>query len=162
MGLALPPWLVEAHNNVWVLGVYGIIFGGLLPMLVGRWWFGTQRRTKDGVDARSAADFFKGIREESEFDEVVGALAHAVEFSAHGRSSASVDTLEGKVKASLGEKKWADVLKYAEAQNDAQRKKALVLLYAHLLRIPLENSALENGAFPTNCSRTKSNFFAMK
>ena len=34
MGIALPPWIVEAHNNVWVLGTYGILFGIGLPVIV--------------------------------------------------------------------------------------------------------------------------------
>lgn len=34
MGIALPKWIVESKNNVWVLGVYGLIFGGALPTLV--------------------------------------------------------------------------------------------------------------------------------
>lgn len=33
-GIALPSWIVESKNNIWVLGVYGIVFGGALPMLV--------------------------------------------------------------------------------------------------------------------------------
>lgn len=36
MGIALPKWIVEGKNNIWVLGVYGIIFGVALPSLVVR------------------------------------------------------------------------------------------------------------------------------
>ena len=34
MGIALPKWIIEGKNNIWVLGVYGILFGGSLPTLV--------------------------------------------------------------------------------------------------------------------------------
>ena len=34
MGIALPKWIVESSNNVWVLGAYGLLFGGALPALV--------------------------------------------------------------------------------------------------------------------------------
>jgi hypothetical protein len=34
MGIALPKWIIEGKNNIWVLGVYGILFGGALPTLV--------------------------------------------------------------------------------------------------------------------------------
>lgn len=34
MGIALPKWIVESGNNIWVLGVYGAIFGGALPAMV--------------------------------------------------------------------------------------------------------------------------------
>ena len=36
MGIALPKWIVESSNNIWVLGAYGILFGGALPALVVR------------------------------------------------------------------------------------------------------------------------------
>ncbi len=34
MGIALPKWIVESGNNIWVLGAYGLLFGGALPALV--------------------------------------------------------------------------------------------------------------------------------
>ena len=34
MGIALPKWVVESSNNIWVLGAYGLLFGGALPALV--------------------------------------------------------------------------------------------------------------------------------
>jgi len=34
MGIALPRWIVEAQNNIWVLGVYGLLFGISLPAMV--------------------------------------------------------------------------------------------------------------------------------
>lgn len=36
MGIALPQWIVESKNNIWVLGAYGLLFGGALPALVVR------------------------------------------------------------------------------------------------------------------------------
>jgi len=36
MGIALPHWIVERKNNIWVLGIYGLLFGGALPALVVR------------------------------------------------------------------------------------------------------------------------------
>lgn len=34
MGIALPRWIVEAHNNIWVLAFYGGLFGVGLPVAV--------------------------------------------------------------------------------------------------------------------------------
>ena len=34
MGIALPTWLVDKNNTYVVLGVYGVIFGVLLPYFV--------------------------------------------------------------------------------------------------------------------------------
>ena len=36
VGIAIPPWVVAAKNNIWVLGFYGLIFGGALPAVVVR------------------------------------------------------------------------------------------------------------------------------
>jgi preprotein translocase subunit Sec63 len=36
MGIALPSWIIEGKNNVWVLGVYALVFGGALPLMVVR------------------------------------------------------------------------------------------------------------------------------
>lgn len=36
MGLAIPRWVVEGQNNIYVLIVYGILFGAGLPYLVVR------------------------------------------------------------------------------------------------------------------------------
>ena len=36
MGIALPQWIIEGHNNIWVLAVYGLVFGIGLPMLLVR------------------------------------------------------------------------------------------------------------------------------
>ena len=34
MGIALPHWIVEGRNNIWVLSFYALAFGGALPLLV--------------------------------------------------------------------------------------------------------------------------------
>lgn len=36
MGIALPKWIIEGRNNIWVLGAYGLVFGGALPAVVVR------------------------------------------------------------------------------------------------------------------------------
>lgn len=36
MGIALPKWIVESQNNAYVIGVYGLVFGFLLPWFVVR------------------------------------------------------------------------------------------------------------------------------
>lgn len=33
MGIALPTWVVESQNNIWVLGAYGLVFGLGLPYI---------------------------------------------------------------------------------------------------------------------------------
>jgi translocation protein SEC63 len=38
MGIALPQWIIEGKNNIWVLGLYGVLFGGVLPVFVVRFF----------------------------------------------------------------------------------------------------------------------------
>ncbi|CAL1701925.1 unnamed protein product [Somion occarium] len=143
MGIALPKWIVEGKNNIWVLGVYALIFGGALPGLVGKWWFGNRKKTKDGVDARSAATFFKAISEESGMDDIVSSLGKSFEWETTPASGhiSELSELETSVKKRLGHK-WDELTKAAEAlpENSDIRRKGLALLYAHFLRIPVPPS----------------------
>jgi len=145
MGIALPSWIVQAQNNIWVLAVYGLIVGGALPALVYNWWFGSRQKTKDGVFIDTAAAFFKAITEEAGMGDVVRALGQAHEwrrFEAKGASAADeLTTLEGQVAGKLGDS-WKGV-RDTISESEQGRVRALVLLYAHLLRIPVQDASLQ-------------------
>ncbi|XP_071485151.1 translocation protein SEC63 homolog [Diadema antillarum] len=44
-GIALPAWIVDQNNSVWVLAAYGIAFMVILPIAVGTWWYRSIRYT---------------------------------------------------------------------------------------------------------------------
>ncbi|KAF5377761.1 hypothetical protein D9757_008081 [Collybiopsis confluens] len=146
VGIALPQWIVESKNNVWVLGVYGLLFGGALPTLVGRWWFGSREKTKDGVNARTAAAFFKSLKEDSTMDDVVGALGEVYkwEFSNSSKSAdaAELDSLEKNI-STIAPKQWELSKSFIAAGRGASHRKAMILLYAHLLRLHVDSSSLQ-------------------
>lgn len=48
-GIALPSWIVEKENSVWVLGLYALVFMVALPTIVGMWWYKSIRYTGDQV-----------------------------------------------------------------------------------------------------------------
>ncbi|XP_029655236.1 translocation protein SEC63 homolog [Octopus sinensis] len=48
-GIALPKWIVERENSVWVLAVYGLVFMILLPFIVGVWWYRSIKFSADQV-----------------------------------------------------------------------------------------------------------------
>lgn len=113
VGIALPPWVIESSNNGWVLGVYAILFGGLLPYYVGRWWFGSRLFTKDGVQARTAESFFKGLGEDDTIIDVVRTFAQGSQFE-EGTISASSNLdagLREKVEQAAGQDHWRIVSK---------------------------------------------------
>ncbi|KAF8516019.1 Sec63 Brl domain-containing protein [Hysterangium stoloniferum] len=136
-GIAIPHWIVESQNSIWVLGFYALVFGAGLPALVGRWWFGSRRYTKDGVLTRTAELFFKSAREDITEKGILVALATALPWEKHGKVGKAADVelgaLMGKIDERLGSE-W--VLK-------AETSRALTLIYAHLLRIPVNGASLQ-------------------
>ena len=117
----------------------------------GNWWFGSRRKTKDGVFTQTATDFWKALTETSDVDDVVSALSRATEWETMApMSSASSDALralEKSIEAELGPRlvRARQQFKRATGKLDA-RWDSLVLLYGHLLRLPIENPALQKRA----------------
>ena len=146
MGIAIPIQFIEGKNNVWVLGLYALIFGFSLPAFVGRWWFGNQKKTKDGVNAKTAASFFLSVKEEWGIDELVGLLGKgfAKELQMGSGSATELRELEAKIREGLGEK-WKTLVNAAGAKRSQDAKRAFVLVSAHLLRIPVTNQSLRDG-----------------
>ncbi|KAJ7090585.1 Sec63 Brl domain-containing protein [Mycena crocata] len=130
MGIALPAWIIAGHNNIYVLGVYGLLVGGVLPALVGRWWFGNRQKTKDGIHSLSAAAFFQTLTEEATEADVVRVLAAAYPFEKVPSVKENTDAVEAEVRSTVGPATWAGI-----AGEDTRRRRAMVLLYAYLLRI---------------------------
>ncbi|OXU27217.1 hypothetical protein TSAR_007043 [Trichomalopsis sarcophagae] len=48
-GIALPSWIVEKENSMWVLGAYALVFMLALPIAVGMWWYRSIKYTGDQV-----------------------------------------------------------------------------------------------------------------
>ena len=117
----------------------------------GNWWFGSRRKTKDGVLTQTATNFWKALTETSDVDDVVSALCRATEWETTApKSSASSNalrTLEKNVEAELGPRlvRMRQQFKRAIGKLDA-RWDSLVLLYAHLLRLPIEDSTVQKRA----------------
>ena len=155
VGIAIPQWIIEGKNNIWVLGFYGLIVGGFLPLLVGRWWFGSRQKTKDGVNAESAAVFFKGLREDSIMSDVVGVVGRAYQWESAAKvqeANIELKELEKNVAGQMGAE-WREALRLAGVGKERsgnklgyeRRKRALVLLYAHFLRIKVVGTSLQKG-----------------
>ena len=104
MRIAIPIPLTEGKNSVWVLRLYTLIFGFSLPALVGRWWFDNQKKTEDGMNAKTAASFFLSAKEEWGIDELVSLLGKgfANELQLSSGSDNGSKELEAKVREGLG------------------------------------------------------------
>jgi translocation protein SEC63 len=87
--------------------------------------------------------------------DVVGALgkSYAWESAAKPKSAdKKLEDLERSVSAKMG-KEWSEILKLAGVRTNEdgyeKRKRALVLLYAHFLRVDARGTSLQQGAFRT-------------
>lgn len=148
MGIALPKWIVESQNNGYVIALYGILFGIALPYFVGSWWYGSRRITKDGVLTTTAGLYFRELKEDTTFEQMVEILAAGL---------AIEEPLTG-VEESLTykdlKKEVGGVLK-AEAgkalPTTAGTKTVATLLYAHLLRIEIDDATLLRREWQWEC-----------
>ncbi|KAJ8085815.1 secretory subunit [Marasmius tenuissimus] len=150
VGIGIPKWVVEAQNNIWVLGFYGLLFGGALPAVVGRWWFGSRQKTKDGINSRSAAAFFKDIKEDSRINEVVGALGKSFEWenpkdSSKADEQTELARLDKEISLEAGES-WESVksLVGLDVKAASSRRRSMILLYTHLLRLDVHVPSLQS------------------
>jgi translocation protein SEC63 len=81
MGIALPPWLIEGSSSHLVLLTYTLVFGVLLPFLVGRWWYKTRRYTKDRILNETMALFFQEMRETTSLKGLIELISASAEFA---------------------------------------------------------------------------------
>ncbi|KAJ5388447.1 hypothetical protein N7509_010988 [Penicillium cosmopolitanum] len=146
IGIALPKLIVMEGNGKYVLLVYGALLGVLLPYIVGKWWYGSQRYTKERVLVASAGNIFREYKDDITDGGIVGALSSGEEFKDMLRgdqAETGLAKLETKVLAedsSLSAKDRETIKK----MDDSTRRKALALLWAYLDRIDLGDASLDS------------------
>lgn len=146
IGIALPKLIVMEGNGKYVLLVYGALLGVLLPYIVGKWWYGSQRYTKERVLVASAGNIFREYKDDITDGGIVSALSSGEEFKdmlKGARTEAGLAKLETKV---LGENSALSI-KDREALkqlDDSTRRKTLALLWAYLDRIDIGDAALDS------------------
>ncbi|KAL8927308.1 MAG: hypothetical protein Q9208_002485 [Pyrenodesmia sp. 3 TL-2023] len=151
IGIALPKFIVTEGNGKYVLLVYGLLLGVLLPYVVGKWWYGTQKLTKDKVLLASAGNLFREYTEDLTEGGVVSALTSGEEYKA-ALAGHKADTGLGKVEKLVGESgnfgRGASGLLPSDQEklesSDGIRRKALALLWAYLGRVRLDGSTLDD------------------
>ncbi|KAK9503190.1 hypothetical protein O3M35_011812 [Rhynocoris fuscipes] len=145
-GIALPSWIVEKENSVWVLGLYALVFMVALPTVVGIWWYRSIRYTGDQVllDTSQMYYFFFHKTPSMALKRVIMVLAASLEFEKRCNSEIverPTDNTEVpqviRQLPNLGEKNRERPLCYLYSI------KARALLHAHLSRIPLNPNTLD-------------------
>ncbi|KAJ3035523.1 secretory subunit [Rhizophlyctis rosea] len=143
LGLALPKWLVEESNSVWVLGLYTAVFMIALPTLVAQWWNNAKNMTKDKIMHQTMARFYRDMKENFTFKPLLELLAKSEEFhtlvTLDKSDTAALDNLADEVKTAMEEKTTDryDKTKRGQAKDAATAlaQKVSLLLNAHMLRI---------------------------
>ncbi|RZC38285.1 translocation protein SEC63 -like [Asbolus verrucosus] len=146
-GIALPSWIVEKENSVWVLGLYALVFMVVLPVVVGTWWYRSIKFTGDQVllDTTQMYYFFFHKTPSMVLKRVIMILAASLEFNKKHNSeiverhsdNEEVPQLIKKL-PNLNEKNKEPPLCYTYSI------KARAIIHAHLSRIPLNPNTLEH------------------
>lgn len=152
IGIALPKFIITDGNGKYVLLVYGLLLGVLLPYVVGKWWYGTQRMTREKVLIASAGKLFREYTEEMDDGDVVHALSCAEEFQEVLKGSEG-DSGTGKIEQVVAEETDLGPNGAGFTKNDLTKLKALdgvrrkvvALLWAYLGRKRVDGSTLDDG-----------------
>lgn len=149
-GIGLPSFLVSNTNVTRaVIVIYCVLFFNVLPYVVGSWWYGLQRVSKDGVLMESANNLFREYTEQLDEGSAVTALSSGKEFEATVKKmdESRLSRIESKILAEgelgsyAGGLSTKDKIKLEDLEN-GERRKALALLWAYLGRVDLEDASL--------------------
>ncbi|OTA59958.1 hypothetical protein K449DRAFT_332907 [Hypoxylon sp. EC38] len=155
IGIALPKFIISEGNGKYVVLVYALLLGVLLPYYVGSWWYGTQRITKEGVLVESANNLFREYSENMDEGDLVTALSAGKEFQEVLKGDKAESGLakiesrilaEGQVTSFAGGLSVKDKEKLEDLDSGVRRK-VLALLWAYLGRVELEDPALNSAKY---------------
>lgn len=150
IGIALPKFIVTEGNQKYVLLVYGALLGVLLPYIVGKWWYGSQRYTKERVLIATAGNIFREYKEDMTDGDIVSVLSSGEEFKEMlqgAQADSGLGKLEKKVLADDSSFLSAKDRETLKKIDNSARRKALALLWAYLGRVELDDTTLDAGEF---------------
>lgn len=150
IGIALPVWIVSEGGSYYVLAVYGLLFGILLPYTVGRWWYGTKKHTRDGVLMESAGSLFRTYDENTDEKKLVSILTVGEEMkqvTGGKREKEWIGSEEATIEKKIREAGVPERELAALQELDGWQRRACGLLWAYLYRVDLGSEKLENGMF---------------
>lgn len=145
-GIALPSWIVEKENSVWVLGLYALVFMVALPIVVGTWWYRSIRFSGDKVllDTTQLYFYFFHKTPNMALKRVIMILAASLEFDKRHNSQVTERPTDNEEVPSL--------IKHLPQLNEKCKEvplcrnysvKTRALIHAHLSRLPLNPNSLE-------------------
>ncbi|PHH63617.1 hypothetical protein CDD81_5709 [Ophiocordyceps australis] len=150
IGIALPKFIVSDGNGKYLVLLYTCLLGVLLPYLVASWWYGTKRRSKEGVLMESANNLFRQYDESMDEADIIAALSAGKEYSEvlkGDQAESGLATVEARITAEGVASPFAAgfSLKDKEKLEELDcglRRKTLALLWAYLGRVDLGDAGL--------------------
>ena len=155
IGIALPKWIVTEGAGKYVLLIYALALGVILPYTVGKWWYGTQRLTKEKVLVASAGKIFRDYDNDQGEAGVIGALSSGEEFNevlTGHKAENGLSKLEQKILSDDAGSHVSQAMTKKDRQKledleDSRRRKVLTLLWAYLGRVELDDETLNDEKF---------------
>lgn len=155
IGIALPKFIITDGNGKYVLLVYGLLLGVLLPYVVGKWWYGTQRMTKEKVLIASAGRLFKEYSDFLNEGGILAALSTGEEYKEMlkgEKADTGLEKLENRILAPGANGTTAAGLSSKDTEklrsiDGGVRRKVLALLWAYLGRVELDDATLNDGTY---------------
>ncbi|KAI0887304.1 Sec63 Brl domain-containing protein [Annulohypoxylon maeteangense] len=155
IGIALPKFIISDGNGKYVVLVYALLLGVMLPYYVGSWWYGTQRITKEGVLIESANNLFREYSEDMDEGDLVTALSAGKEFQETlkgDKAESGLATIESRILAEGQLASFAGGLSVKDKEkledlDGGVRRKVLALLWAYLGRVELDDQALNTAKY---------------
>ena len=148
IGIALPTFIITEGNGKYVLLVYGLLLGVLLPYVVGKWWYGTQKLTKEEVLIQSANNLFREYKEAMDEGDVINALSCAEEYKDILKGN-EADSGLAKIEKSIMPESLSAMLSLKDQKVlqgfEGVRRKTAALLWAYLARLRLDGTTLDKG-----------------
>ncbi|KAF5129970.1 Translocation protein sec63 [Metarhizium anisopliae] len=155
IGIALPKFIVSDGNGKYLVVLYTGLLGVLLPYLVGSWWYGTKKRSKEGVLMESANNLFRHYDEEMDESGIIAALSAGKEFESVLRgdqAESGLSKIESRISAEGEASPFASGFSAKdkgrlEDLDSGVRRKVLGLLWAYLGRVELDDAALTKAKY---------------
>lgn len=152
IGIALPKFIITEGHGKYVLLVYGLLLGVLLPYIVGKWWYGTQRMTKENVLVASAGNLFREYEDDVLEGGIIKVLTSGEEYQSVLKGN-KADAGLGKIEKAILAQDRSSAPTAGLTKRDVQRlkdmegvrRKALALLWAYLGRVKLGDASLDDG-----------------
>ncbi|OAA74474.1 translocation complex component [Akanthomyces lecanii RCEF 1005] len=155
IGIALPQWIISDGNGKYLILLYTGLLGILLPYVVGSWWYGTMRRSKEGVLMESANNLFRQYDETMDEGGIISALSAGKEYDQVLKgdlAESGLSKIESRITAAGEASPFAagfavkDKQKLEDLDNGVRRK-TLALLWAYLGRVELDDAALTKAMY---------------